>query len=36
MDILIILGFVLVVAVIYIKRKKPELYESLKAKLKLK
>ena len=36
MDILIMLGFMGIVSVIYIKRKKPELYESLKSKLKIK
>tara|TARA_R100001443_G_scaffold59086_1_gene69473 strand:+ start:1029 stop:1142 length:114 start_codon:yes stop_codon:yes gene_type:complete len=36
MDIIIILGFIAVVSVVYIKRKKPELYESLKSKIKLK
>jgi len=36
MDAIIILGFVAVVAGVYIKRKKPELYESLKSKIKLK
>tara|TARA_R100000152_G_C6769931_1_gene195922 strand:- start:653 stop:766 length:114 start_codon:yes stop_codon:yes gene_type:complete len=36
MDAIIILGFIAVFVVVYIKRKKPELYESLKSKLKLK
>ena len=36
MDFLIIGLFVIVVAAVVIKRKKPELYESLKSKLKLK
>ena len=36
MDILIMLGFMGIVSVVYIKRKQPERYESLKSKLKIK
>jgi hypothetical protein len=36
MDAIIILGFIAIVAVVFVKRKKPELYEILKSKLKLK
>tara|TARA_R110000772_G_scaffold215003_2_gene325469 strand:+ start:165 stop:278 length:114 start_codon:yes stop_codon:yes gene_type:complete len=36
MDLIVGLIFVTVVAVVFIKRQKPELYESLKEKLKLK
>mgnify|MGYP001352341069 CR=1 FL=1 len=36
MDAIIILGFIAIVAVVFVKRKKPELYETLKSKLKLK
>mgnify|MGYP003138738137 FL=1 len=36
MDAIIILGFIAIVAVVFVKRKKPELYEKLKSKIKLK
>jgi hypothetical protein len=36
MDTIIIIGFIVVVAAVLIKRRKPELYASLKSKLKFK